>query len=363
VIRRRFLFTLLPLGVACNRRPGSGYAGFAYVATAGSPSIVGIDLQAFAVRHRIDLPAQPTDLLAHPDPATHRIYAVTPHQHALIEIDIARHLRTRTVKLGAEPVTVIAAHGELWTLLRGEPRLAPAGSAGVTLPAQPVAMDISPKAPLACVTLEDSSVVFIDLKARRTLGSVKLDDKLGAVRFRSDGKLALVAGRGRRLLNLIDVDSRRLYTQLPLALCPDHFCVSPDGGQLFITGEGRDAVVVAYPYRSEIAQTSLTGRHPGEMAVSSSPDYLFVSNPTAGSVTVFDTTSQRVVAVTGVGVEPGPVLVTPDQQFALVLNRTSGDMAVIRIAAITPGRREKTAPLFTMIPVGARPVAALIVPA
>jgi len=55
-------------------------------------------------------------------------------------------------------------------------------------------------------------------------------------------------------------------------------------------------------------------------------------------------------------------VVTPDQEYALVLNRASADMAVIRISAITVGRA-KSAPLFTMIPVGSRPVDAVVVPA
>ena len=95
------------------------------------------------------------------------------------------------------------------------------------------------------------------------------------------------------------------------------------------------------------------------MACSATPSYLFVSNPGAGSVSVFDTETQKVVAVTGVGVQPGPIVVTPDQQYALVLNQGSGDLGVIRIGSIKPGRARK-APLFTMIPVGGIPVAALV---
>jgi YVTN family beta-propeller protein len=95
------------------------------------------------------------------------------------------------------------------------------------------------------------------------------------------------------------------------------------------------------------------------MAVSEGPDFLFVSNPEAGSVTVFDVSTQKVVAVTGVGIDPGRIVITPDQQYALVLNRASGDMAVIRLAAIAPGKA-KSAPLFTMIPVGQRPAAAVV---
>ena len=59
------------------------------------------------------------------------------------------------------------------------------------------------------------------------------------------------------------------------------------------------------------------------------------------------------------GDEPGYVAITPDQQYALVLNRKSGDMGVIRIH---PGiaNRQKTAALFTIIPVGSKPVSAAI---
>jgi YVTN family beta-propeller protein len=98
------------------------------------------------------------------------------------------------------------------------------------------------------------------------------------------------------------------------------------------------------------------------MAVSADPNFLFVANPEAGSVSVFDITTQKVVAVTGVGMDPGAIVVTPDQEYALVLNRASADMAVIRISAITVGRA-KSAPLFTMIPVGSGPVDAVVVPA
>ena len=52
-------------------------------------------------------------------------------------------------------------------------------------------------------------------------------------------------------------------------------------------------------------------------------------------------------------------MITPDQQYALALNQGSGDVAVVRIASIKAGRALR-APLFTMIPVGGRPVAALV---
>ena len=65
------------------------------------------------------------------------------------------------------------------------------------------------------------------------------------------------------------------------------------------------------------------------------------------------------VGAVPVGKEPAFVTITPDGQYALVLNRASGDMGVIRVKAVVRNRG-KSAPLFTMIPVGSRPVAAAV---
>ena len=132
-----------------------------------------------------------------------------------------------------------------------------------------------------------------------------------------------------------------------------------DGGQLFVTGPGMDAVVVVHPYQTEIAETVLAGKAPGAMAISSAPEYLFAVNPEPGDVTVLEVETRDVLAAVKVGQEPCSVAFTPDNQYALVLNRRSGDLAVIRLGAINQTRqqsRTKTAPLFTMVAVGSEPV-------
>ena len=151
---------------------------------------------------------------------------------------------------------------------------------------------------------------------------------------------------------------------LPLAVRPDHMCFNADGGQLFVTGEGMDAVVVVYPYYTpQIGETVLAGHNPSAMAASET--YLFVANPKSGDVSILDIETRRVVAVTPVGTEPSYITITPDDQYALVLNQASGDMAVIRIPnvtrAVSEQRRWKKGPLFMLIPVGSKPVSAAIV--
>ena len=148
---------------------------------------------------------------------------------------------------------------------------------------------------------------------------------------------------------------------LPLAIRPDRFCFSGDLGQLFITGEGADAVAIVYPFQSQVAATLLAGHQPGAMAASRNPSYLFVANPTSNAVTVIDVPTQRIVGAVPVGQGPANIIVTPDDQFALVLNQSSGDMAVLSTSRFTKViRRDRSAPLFHLVPVGSAPVSAAI---
>lgn len=360
MISRRALLSALPLAAACRRKPGSGYPGYAFVALADEPSIAVVDLLAFATRKRIALAAPPTTVLSY------RGRVLAPVGAGLAEIHPQQHTLLRQARLPAAPSSLVAGHRRLWLISSSRAELVPfdlesfQAARPIPLAARPVSLDVAVRSPLAAVALERGAVQLVDLDAGRARPPIPLDSPASSVLFRTDSKLVAASQPDVHRLTFLEVVSGRVVTQLPLALRPERLCLKPDGGQLFITGEGRDAVVIVYPYRTEVAQTSLTGRKPGQMACSIDPDFLFVANPEAGSVTVFDINTQKVVAVTGVGMEPGAICVTPDQQYALVLNQASGDMAVIRIAAITPGRA-KSAPLFTMVPVGARPMAAAVV--
>jgi hypothetical protein len=366
--RRSFLAAGGVLAVGCQGKHAEGYRGSAYVAVAGNRTIAVIDLLSFSLRQSISLSCQPSLLIAHPDPAKPVAFAggkAGDGTAVLEQVDLKLKKTVARATAGMGDLVVRKDHrGFIWTTA-SDARLRAWSTADlrpmtqVSLAARAIDFDIAPNKPLACACLEGGLAQFVDLAAGKAFEPLKLGAEATAVHFRWDAQIAMVALRNESLLSVIDSASRRVMTELPLALRPDHFCFTSDGGQLFITGEGRDAIVIVYPYQTEVAQTSLSGRKPGQMACSATPSYLFVSNPAAGSLSVFDTDTQKVVAVTGVGVQPGPIVVTPDQQYALVLNQGSGDVGVIRISSIKQGRTRK-APLFTMIPVGGTPVAALV---
>lgn len=350
---------------ACRKKRGDGYAGYAFVANEAGHAIAAVDLTAFAVARHIRLPGAPTALIAHP--AKPVVFALTPDVGALHEIDAGTLKVSRTLDLhgpvwsmrpepGGRAIWVLRREGR--SLLRVDvQRLAITHQ--LSLPAEPVDLDVSEYTGLAAVSHgTQGTVSLIDVQKGSVRGPLPIGGEAGLVRFRSDGAALLVANRSEKMLTVLDPKSGGIVVHLPLALRPDQFSFHPDGGQLFVSGEGRDAVAVVYPYFvPEVAETVLAGSRPGPMAASTT--HLFVTNPAAGDVTILNIDTRRVVAVAQVGADPGYVTITPDLEYALVLNRQSGDMAVIRIAGLRPDRR-KSAALFTMIPVGSRPVSAVV---
>jgi YVTN family beta-propeller protein len=354
--------------VACARRKGSGYEGYAFVSNQDGQAVAAVDLMTFTVARYIHLDSAPTAMVA--PPARPSVYALTPATGSVHEIDPARLALRRRVQAARTADAMRVAPGDrpaLWVLCRQPRQLVRIGfdafraDAVIPLPFEPYDFDLAPDGETAVISFGESRQFGIVDLAKRKCRVFELDWKVSLARFRSDGRQLLIAGAEEPVLSVVDFKTGRVMVHLPLAVRARNFCFKSDGGQLFITGEGMDAVAVVYPYSTEVAQTALAGRSPGFMAecVSEGDDYLFVANPDSGEVTILDVDTLKVVAVVAVGRSPVFIVQTPDRQYALVLNRDSGDMAVVRLAAVG-GKRGRSAGLFTMIPVGSQPVCAAV---
>ena len=368
ISRRAVIPAILAPALACRKRRGTGFTGYAFVANEEGQAIAAVDLTSFALARHIPLPARPTAVAAHPWRTS--IYALTPQTGTVYEIDASNLALARRVQVARGAVSMrLSPDGNALWVLCSEPSqlvrirvdLMQAGPRIALAPA-PRDFDISRDGQFCAVSFgEDGGVTLFDLATRRAVASARIGGFAGVVRFRSDGKCCLAADSAERAISILEAPSARTIVRLPLAMRPENLCFSGDGGQLFVTGEGMDAVAIIYPFTTEVAGTFLAGRTPGAMAASAAVDqqYLFVANTQSGDVTIFDIDMQRVIASVAVGEEPACITVTPDSQYALVLNRRSGNMAVIRTAAVVP-RRTRSAPLFTMIPVGSKPVSAAV---
>jgi YVTN family beta-propeller protein len=361
--RRSFLVAFVLSG--CRRKKGTGFLGYALVANSGGNNLAAVDLARFFVARTIPLGASPSVVIGRPGKPA--VCALTPLDGTVHEVSLASLERTRQFRPATQAVTmrITPAGDALWVLASRPARLLRVNlenfriSARIELPAPPVSFDLSPDGTLAAVSLGEQGVCLAGLNSGKTEAMIRTAGATERVCFRSDGRQILAALPNERLLAIIDVERRRTLVQLALGMSPRHFAAKADGGQIFVTGEGLDAVAVVYPYSTEVAETLLAGASPGAMTTSANPDYLFVANAGAGSITIFDIETRRLLALVQVGEQPCSIHVTPDNQYALVLNRGSGDMAVIRLAALS-GRRMKAAPLFTVVPVGSMPVHAAI---
>ena len=146
-----------------------------------------------------------------------------------------------------------------------------------------------------------------------------------------------------------------------MPIAPSRFCFNGDGGQMFVTGVGEDAVAIVSPFQNEVDQTILAGRTPYAMAVSEARNLLFVTNMESGDLTILDIETRSRAASVHVGENPGDVLLTPDGEYALVIDRRTGNVSVVRITTVLD-RKVRTKPLFTVFPTAADARSAIIVP-
>jgi DNA-binding beta-propeller fold protein YncE len=375
----------LSLLTACRRTKATGYPGYALIATSGDKSLGVVDLTSFSLKPAIPLGAAPTAVVPHP--SGDRSYVLSPSTGSIHLIDsrLRRAASRRLadvlseIRVTTDGECVVAVSPGTRELIQVDP-VSLRVLARHKLAAEPVALDVvpdpeAPAASLAQVAISTGAHGYIELidlnTGRRTRTSML--GEIGAVRFRKDGQLVLAANLQDRSLSALSVPDLQTVAELPLAMKPENLCFNFDFGQLFVSGEGMDAVAIVFPYMPlEVEQTILAGRDPGVMACSESPGDLFVASQSGSDVCILNIDTRKMLGVVEVGLKPTYITTTPDSQYALILDELSGDMAVIRIPAIrtyhAPGGSSGywlprlPASLFTMLPVGEKPVQAAIIP-
>jgi len=346
--------------------------------------VAAVNLESFRVQQQISLDGAPAAVVAHPSKP--KIFVLAPDAGTVYEIDAATLAVSRRARAGnlAVGMLISPAGDSLWVLYR-DPAMLVELPLDSLKPGRRVRFRSPPDSFDLSATKENRVLAAVASRADRTIALASLGNAANAavertiaagvepslITFGQDGKHVITGNGPERSITIFDVATGKTVVRLPLPLAPRHFCATTGGGQLFVTGDGMDAVVVVFPYSTEVYQTILAGRAPGAMAVTddtSELSYLIVANRETSGITVLDFNDYSLVAIVTVGQGPGQILLTPapERQYVLVLNEMSGDLAVIRTRALatTPNgaqRRMKSAPLFTLIPVGERPVSAAVV--
>jgi hypothetical protein len=368
IVTRRALLMSPAALLGCGRKRATGYPGYCFVAAQDARALAVVDLATFRMARPVKLDAAPTAILPHPQLA--RVFALAADAGTLYEVDAAAMRVTRRARAGGQAVSMLCSGDALWVLYREPAALVefPLDSLQprrrIRLSAIPDDFDLNGNR-AAIASRSAGAVIFANLDRAVVERTAPAEPDTAIVRFQQKGAQVIAGSPAARSLSMLDAKSGGLVVRLPLPIEPRHFCFSePDEGQIFVSGPGKDAVVIVYPYNTEIGETILAGRAPDAMAVApaAAGPYLLVANPDTNTVTALTIDTRRLAAVVSVGREPRHILITPDHQYALVLNQKSGDLAVIRISSLAAHHyKTAPAPLFTMLPVGEKPVSAGVV--
>src|ERR1700730_5533296 len=312
--RRTFLLAIPTLG--CRRPLSVGFDVF--VANHDGRSVVAVDLTTFSVRKEVGIDGNPTAIISHGQrPA---IYVLTPQTGTVHELDpVSLSVRRKSRMTPSALSMRLASDGKsLWILSSEARELVQLDLAGfrpgarIKLPAIPEDFDLTP-ASAAISFPSEGAFAIAALSSARVERMESVGRKARIIRFHADGRQVICGNGSDRSVSVFNLAKTRVVAHLPVAVEPENFCFKADnGGELYVTGAGMDAVVVIYPYQSYVSETRLVGRSPGAIEVSSSPtwDYLFVANTESGSVSVMDIITGKVSAVVAVGARSQHIAVT-----------------------------------------------------
>ncbi len=358
------------VATACGRKRAPRYHGLLFVSSGEGKSVAVADLAFFRRVTEIPLGVAPDQLLH----SGGLVFAVCRDGQSLMEIDPMKLAVVGKIGLPGKPVSArLASDGASALILTEEPNLllsVDLAKRRVTarLPLPGAARDLDLNEMQVAISIPSrNSVARVSLPSFKMAGITDVAVPCAALRFRRDGKTILAGATAAREIVTIDSASGKLLARLPLPLAPSRFSFNDDGGQMFVTGAGEDAVAIVKPFQNEVDQTILAGHTPYAMAVSDSLNLLFVTNLESGDLTILDIETRTVAASVHVGENPGDVVLTPDGEYALVIDRRTGNVSVVRIPSVLghdPGAlgKARTKPLFTVFPTVADARSAIIVP-
>ncbi len=349
----------------CRRKLAARYQGWLFIASGAERAVVVADLAQFRrTTASISVPHAPDRLFL----SGGHVFVTSREGSSITEIDSAKMQVSGTIPLPGKPLSLhFLDGGQTAVVVSADPPAlflvdltARRVTARLALPGVPAEADLSDD--LMAISLPSrNSVVRVSVQPLKLESETPLGVACGPLRFRKDGRTILAGAGATKEVISLDSHTGEVLVRLPLPISPVRFCFNNDGGQMFVSGPGVDAVAIVNPYQNEVDQTVLAGKMPGAMAVSPRQNLLFVANQGSGDLTILDIDTRHAEASVHIGETPGDVLVTPDGEYALLLDQVSGNVAVVRIATVLD-HKNRAKPLFTVFPTAADARSALIVP-
>jgi DNA-binding beta-propeller fold protein YncE len=177
----------------------------------------------------------------------------------------------------------------------------------------------------------DNKLHLVDLATMKKLEDVTVGDQPHGVAIRRDGKLALIANRASKDVNVLSIDGKsvKVVATVPIGDAAVAVSITPDGKRAFVVKNTTGRVAVLALDGDKVSYNSTmdipTGANPYNLALTPDGALGFVVNNGVrgnnASITVFDARGPhpRVIDTLAIGDGPEGFAVAPDGKSAVVL--------------------------------------------
>jgi YVTN family beta-propeller protein len=189
-----------------------------------------------------------------------------------------------------------------------------------------------PKDGLLYVTTEvDNTISVIDPNTLKVVGTIPTGQaESHMLALSPDGTRGYTSNVGPGTVSVIDMESRKATTVIPISAEIQRIAVSVDGRMVFTSDQTKPQLAVIDAASNKV-KTWIPLPAPG-YGIAPTPDghFLVVAVRTANKVAVVDLSSMQVVHVIDVPAAPQEILVRPDGRTAYASCDASHEIAVIR---------------------------------
>lgn len=209
-------------------------------------------------------------------------------------------------------------------------------AAMIAILASPAAVSTAKPAGLLLVLNKSANTMaFVDPESLQVLGTVPTGQGPHEVAVDASGRIAYVANYGTAAepgstLSVIDIPSRKVTSTIDLGAFrrPHGIVIAPDGN-LWVTCEGSEAVVVVDPKQGKVVRSHRTGQQVTHM-IAMTPDgrRAFTANIGSDTVSMIEAETGTVTHV-GTGDGPEGIDLSPDRKEIWVAHRGDGGLSIL----------------------------------
>ena len=191
----------------------------------------------------------------------------------------------------------------------------------------------------------DKAVDVFDPKTLKLIAAIPTGaGESHMVALSKDGKRAYTANVGPGSVSVLDLESRKLVTVIPIAKTTQRIALSVDDKFAFTSDQDQPRMAVIDTATNRVAKWIDLPAVGYGSAPTPDGKWLLVTMPAANAVAVVDLATMKVARTVAVSAHPGEVLVRTDQPVAYVSCSGAGKVAVINLNDWSVGKTLDSSP-------------------